>query len=96
MGHLILICSLLEVSIHQGGNINPRHHYCTLKVCGVPDKDTKSHIVEIAQFPKVSDGFQFVKNGPDFRNKKPIFELEIGIPVRSTFPTINTFLQARL
>ena len=49
------------------------------------DKDTKSYIVEIARFSKASDGFQFVKNGPDFRNKKPIFELEIGIAVRITY-----------
>ena len=26
---------------------------------------------EIVQFYKASDGFQFVNNGPDFRNKKP-------------------------
>ncbi|NMA84274.1 MAG: hypothetical protein GX962_10490, partial [Epulopiscium sp.] len=50
--------------------------------CGVRGRDTKSIIFEIARFFKVSDGFQFIKNGPDFRNKKPISELEIGIAVR--------------
>ncbi|MBZ2174345.1 hypothetical protein K8M07_03695 [Schnuerera sp. xch1] len=48
---------------------------------GVRDKDAKSLIFEIARFYKASDSFQFVRNGPDFRNKKPIFELEIGIAV---------------
>ena len=45
-------------------------------------KDTKSQVVEIARFFKVSDGFQFVKDKDDYSSKKPIFELEIGIAVR--------------
>ena len=39
-------------------------------------------IIEIARFFKASDGFQFVKNKDDYRSKKPISELEIGIAVR--------------
>lgn len=66
----------------QGSTSYLKHHYYSLNPCRVRGKDTKSAIFEIARFFKASDGFQFVKNGPDFRNKKPIIELEIGISVR--------------
>lgn len=58
---------------HQGHSVKAR---------GVRGKDTKSQVVEIARFFKVSDGFQFVKDKDDYSSKKPIFELEIGIAVR--------------
>lgn len=45
-------------------------------------KDTKEIICQIARFTKVSDSFTFDMNGPDFRNKRRISELEIEIAIR--------------
>lgn len=67
--------------VSENGRLE-RHQYCPLEPCRDCGRDTKSIIFEIARFYKASDGFQFVNNGPDFRNKKPISELEIGIAIR--------------
>ena len=53
--------------------------------CRVRNVDTKEKIVEIAHFSRVTEAYQFTKNGPDFRNKEPISELDIRIAVRIAY-----------
>jgi len=62
-----------------------RHPFHQLKPCRVRNVDTKEKIVEIAHFSRVTEAYQFTKNGPDFRNKEPISELDIRIAVRIAY-----------
>ena len=49
------------------------------------DVDTKEKIVEIAHFSRVTEAYQFIKSGPDFRNKVPVSELEVRIAIRISY-----------
>ncbi|WP_286673008.1 hypothetical protein [Anaeromonas frigoriresistens] len=40
-------------------------------------RNTKGGIYEIAVFTMVTDDFQFIRDGEDFRNKVPVGKLEI-------------------
>jgi hypothetical protein len=44
-------------------------------------RNTKERIYEIAVFTRVTDSFTFDMEGADFKNKRPIGDLEVSIAV---------------